>query len=190
MPRLSSNILLHPLLILLAAFWLAGCSDEVNDPNPKVQKLAKLLGSQISSLSELVYDPLSNDDPKAVQAVLANFFLKCSQTGQALENGVVVLDEHGVTFAERDPAPGHPEGVSVRASARDYSSYRIIRKTLKSGRTEVGVVYLPQDKLYVVCHPVGKTKPVGVLVLGILGSYLETRLGISGQDFLDMQINS
>lgn len=189
MPRLFANTLLHPLLVLLAAFWIAGCSDDVNDSNSKVQELAKVLGGQISSLSELVYDPLSNDDPKAVQAVLARFFLKCSQTGQKLENGVVVLDEHGVTFAERDPAPGHPEGVSVRLPARDYSSYRIIRKTLKSGRTEVGVVYLPQDKLYVVCHPVGKTKLVGVLVLAILGSYLEARLGLSGQDFLDMQID-
>ncbi len=190
MPRPCPNFLHYQLLALLAIFLISGCSGNTNDSNPNVSDLAKVLGSQINSLSELLIDPLSNNDPKAAEEALARFYLQCSQAGQAIENSVIVLDAKGVTFAARNPAPGHPEGVSTSASARDYSSYHIVRKAMKSGRIELGVVYLAQDKLYVVCRSVGKRKPVGVLVLGILGSYLEARIGVSGPEFLSMDIKS
>ena len=191
MPRPFKILLRYTLLMgLLLALWLTGCSESGNDNDPKVAALAKVLGSQINSLTGLLKEPLSQNDPKAVEEVLARFYLKCSKDGQNLENSVIVLDEKGVTFAVRNPAPGHPEGIPVPCAANDYSSYHIIKKALKSGRTEVGVVYLAKDSLYVVCHPVGSSDPVGVLILGILGSYLEARIGVSGQEFLNMQINS
>lgn len=190
MARHSAKILLFLLLIPAALCLPAGCSDKSSDSDPKVEKLAKELGSQLDSLSKLLVEPLSKNDPAGAEKVLAGFYRQCSQTGKPIENGALVLNAKGVTFAQRDPAPGHPSGVPVRLSARDYSSYQIVQKTMKSSRTEVGVVYLAQDKLYVVCHPVGEGKPVGILVLGILGSYLEARLGISGEEFLNMDIKS
>jgi hypothetical protein len=140
-------------------------------------------------LSKVLEEPLAKSDPRAAEKVLADFFLKASQAGKPLINGVLLLDANGVTFAERNPAPGHPEGVCSRRAARDYSSYKIISKCLEKGRTDTGVVYLNQDKLYVVCHPIGGRDPIGVLVLGILGSYLEAKIGVSGQEFLDMKIS-
>lgn len=178
------------LLLLILAFWgQAGCAGDPDDHDAKIKTLAKELGSQLGTLSKTLEAPLADNNPKAAEKVLADFFLKASQAGKPLINGVSVLDEQGVTFAERNPAPGHPEGVSSRREARDYSSYKIIRICLEKGRTDTGVVYLNQDKLYVVCHPIGGRKPIGVLVLGILGSYLEAKIGVSGQEFLEMKIS-
>lgn len=188
MARPLANFLLCLPLVLLAILWLPGCAENDDDPNPKVSILAKKLGSQISSLRELVLEPLANNDSRAAEEVLANFFMKAAAAGKPIENGILILNAKGVTFAERHPAPGHPDGVSGSSSAKDYSSYHMVRKALENSRTELGVVYLDQDKLYVVCCPLGKRKPVGVLVLGILGSYLEARIGVSGQEFLKMDI--
>jgi hypothetical protein len=190
MPRPFANIPLYLLFVLFIFLCMAGCSGNSEDINPKVKDLSKQLGNQIHSLTELLLEPLSNDDPKAVEEVLSQFYLRCSDAGQTIENSAIVLDEKGVTFAQRSYAPGHPQGVALRPSAMDYGSYKIVQKALKSGKTEVGVVYLAQDRLYVVCHPVGKSKPVGLVVLGILGSYLEARLGVSGEEFLSMNFNS
>ncbi len=189
MPRSSAKALPCLLLIILFILGLAACGGDGNTENPKAQALAKDLSSQISTLSPLLIEPLTKKDPKAAEAVLADFFLKASQAGKPLENGILVLDAKGVTFTERNPAPGHPSGVSNRPTAKDYSSYQMVRQALQNGRSELGVVYLNQDKLYVVCYPLGERKPVGVLVLGILGSCLEAKLAISGQQFLAMKIS-
>ena len=177
------------LVVTLALPGLIGCAGEQDDHDAKIQALAQELSSQLRTLSKLLEEPLAENNPRAAEKVLAAFFLKASQAGKPLINGVSLLDANGVTFAERNPAPGHPEGVYARHAARDYSSYKIISKCLEKGRTDVGVVYLNQDKLYVVCHPIGANKPIGVLVLGILGSYLEAKIGISGQEFLEMKIS-
>jgi outer membrane murein-binding lipoprotein Lpp len=177
------------LLVLLALLGQAGCAGNPEDHDAKIQKLSQNLSSQLQTLSEQLEKPLSNNDPKAAEKVLASFFLKASQAGKPLDNGVLLLNAQGVTFAERNPAPGHPDGVSTRRSARDYSSYKIIRQCFEKSCTLTGVVYLNQEKLYVVCHPMGGRKPIGILVLGILGSYLEAKIGVSGQEFLDMEIS-
>jgi hypothetical protein len=189
MYRSLAKALPYLLLLILAFGGQAGCAGDPDDHGTKIQTLAKDLGSQLGTLSKALEGPLADDNPKAAEKVLADFFLKASQAGKPLINGVSVLDANGVIFAERNPAPGHPEGVCNSRAARDYSSYKIIRMCLEKGRTDTGVVYLNQDKLYVACHPIGERKPIGVLVLGILGSYLEAKIGVSGQEFLDMKIS-
>jgi hypothetical protein len=189
MPRFLPNPLLFLLLVILALLGQAGCGSNSDPESAKTQALADNLSSQIRSLNKLLMEPVSRKDPQAAQAVLADFFRKASQAGKPLPNGVMILDINGVTFAERNPAPGHPSGVSSVGAAKDYSSYHVVSQALEHGSTELGVVYLNQDKLYVVCHPLGKRKPVGVLCLGILGSYLEGKIGVSGQQFLAMKIS-
>ncbi len=191
MPRRLRRVLPCLLLAVLAAAWSLGCSGEESPADSAARALARNLRAQLAELSKLLAEPLARGDQKASQEVLRRFFAQASRAGKPIQNGVLVLDAKGVTFAERYPAPGHPEGVGDQghSSARNYASYQVVRQALDSGRTRTGVVYLAHNKLYVVCHPLGGKKRVGVLILGILGTELEAKLGVSGEQFLAMDLS-
>ncbi|KMY68447.1 hypothetical protein AAU61_01890 [Desulfocarbo indianensis] len=176
------------LVAAVALVWAAGCGQDGTQEKPKALALAQELRAQLRALSGVLLAPLQNDDPQAAQKALADYYRQASQDGRPLQNGVLVLNNKGVTFVERKPAPGHPEGVPGTGPARNYSDYQVIRQALQSGRTEVGKVYLAQDELYVVCHPLGDDHKAGLLILGVMGAYLEGRFGISGQEFLSLDL--
>lgn len=188
MARALSPRLPWLLVAAVALIWAAGCGQDGTQEKPKALALAQELRAQLRALSKVLLAPLQNDDPQAAQKALAGYFLKASQEGRPLQNGVLVLNGKGVTFVERKPAPGHPEGVPGECSSRNYSDYQVVSQALRSGSTEVGKVYLAQDVLYVVCHPLGENHKAGLLILGIMGTYLEGRFGISGQEFLSLDL--
>jgi hypothetical protein len=169
-------------LVLLAAVF-SGCALPEFGQSEAVLSFKKEVKETRDALVPSLIDAVANRDPRAVRLILDKQCALAREKGRPFACGITVLDLHGITLASATP---------VETMRRlNYSRYEVVMQALKDKKIVTAKLYLQDGSaLYVVGIPLARSgKAQGLLVLTFDAGELKNRVGITEQEFLQVDLN-
>jgi hypothetical protein len=169
-------------LVLLAAVF-SGCALPESGQSAAVLSFKKEVEETREALLPSLIDAVANRDPRAVRLILDRQCALAGEKGRPFTCGITVLDLHGITLASVTP------GETIKRL--NYSRYEVVMQALKDKKIVTAKLYLQDgNALYVVGIPLaGSGKAQGLLVLTFDAGELKNRVGITEQEFLQVDLN-
>jgi hypothetical protein len=169
-------------LVLLAAFC-SGCDIRESGQSDATLSFKKEVKETRDALVPSLIEPVANRDPRTVRLILDRQCDLAKESGRPFACGITVLDLHGITFASVTP------GEAMRRL--NYSRYEVVMQALKDNKIITTKLYLQDGTtLDVVGIPLARNgKAQGLLVLTFDAGELKSRVGITEQEFLKVDLN-
>ncbi|HZK14081.1 MAG TPA: hypothetical protein VFC55_06160 [Desulfobaccales bacterium] len=173
---------LWPVLLVSAVILLFGCHQEP-PLNPGIATFKQELKSCLDNLSVTLLEPVARQDIAGITAALENVESPAVKLCRLCPFEIGVLTPIGEILA------AYP--VKGAGTAKDYSSYDLVKKAISSKRIQQQGLFLPDgSKLYLVCAPlVRKDVLIGLVAIAISSGEAEKRWGLTEKEFLAIDFN-
>jgi hypothetical protein len=169
-------------MVLLTAFFSA-CSTPESGQSDAILSFKKEVKETTDALVAPLMEPVTKRDPHAIKLILERECALARENGRPFACGITVLDLHGITLGSVTPSD------AIRRL--NYSRYEAVTQALKDRKIVTAKLYLQDGTtLDVVGIPLaGNGKAQGLLVLTFDAGELKSRVGISEQEFLKLDLN-
>jgi hypothetical protein len=171
------------LILGWAALLVWGC--QAKPLSPGAANFKHEIKHCLNDLSAALQEPVARRDVPAIDAALSEVESPALKLCRLCPFRVGVLDQFGEALATYPPKPGGtPQG-------KNYSSYELVSKALKSKKIQQQRFYLQNgNKLYIICAPLLKNgNVIGLVALAINSADATKRWGITDKDFLSLDFN-
>ncbi len=169
-------------LILLAAF-LSGCATPESGQSDAVLSFKKEVLEIRDALVPSLIEAVTNRDPHAVRLILDRQCALARDNNRPFACAITILDVHGITLASVTP------GDTIRRL--NYWRSESVMQALKDKKIVTGKLYLQDGTiLYAVGIPLSRNgEAKGLMVLTFDAREMKSRVGITEQEFLNVDLN-
>jgi GAF domain-containing protein len=166
------------------AVILSGCQAKEPPLSPAAAAFKKEVRQCIQEFSNAVMEPLAKNDVAAISAALEKVEPKALKLCRMCPFRIAVLNQHGEALAV------HPAAEKSKRS--NFSNYDLVIKTINSKKIQQQRFFLQNgSQLYIICVPlIRQDKVIGLLAIAIDAAEAEQRWGLTGKEFLALDLNT
>lgn len=167
-------------LVLLP--WLFGCQAKEPPLSPAAAAFKKEVKDCLDRLTPGLAEPLAQADVGAINTTLSKVEPEAIKLCRMCPFRLGVLNKNGETVTV------YP---FKQDSMADFSSYNMVKETLKSGKIAQQRFFLQDgSELYIICAPIHRQGAViGILALGLDEAEARKRWGVTEPEFLSLDFN-
>jgi hypothetical protein len=160
---------------------LGGCQTEKPQLSKEAQALKKEMLQEMEKITQILVEPVSKKDWKALRPILQKSYEEMEQEGKLIPTRIMVLDRKGISRAIYPP---------IKKARWDFSSYKQIKKAYEK-KMNVGLKgYLRGGKVYGFFVPIFQnTKLLGGVSMGFSANDIEEKWKVSENEFMNINFN-
>jgi hypothetical protein len=167
-----------------AAILFGGCQAQKPPLSPAAAAFKKELRQCIQEFSDAVMAPLAKNDVAGIKAGLEKVEPRALKLCRMCPFRIAVLNQQGEVMAV------HPATAKTKRS--NYSNYDLVIKTLNSKKIQQQRFFLQNgSELYIICVPlIRQDNVIGLLAIAMDAPEAEQRWGLTGKEFLALDLNN